>query len=606
MKVNINSYFNTDEDVLLLNSQYVPPQKDESTGKFSNGILYLTYRDNKTHEKKMKQIVNPEVTTFITKPELRTSFGTQRLFLDADSVDGYKVPYTGLTRFIKNKIIEDGRDIEYLKICEDAPKELFKWRHSYFADYHISDYAMISYLSNTPITNTDVSAAFLDIEGDVYGLTSVEMDEAAYPINAVSVVIPFDEYGRKFKHPKVFTFLLRNHIRYKQQKYFEDHLDKFIEECHDEFDKKYNKPQFIIRLFDDEIILLRSLFAVLHKMSPDFILIWNMGYDIPTIIKRLIKLGENPINYFCHPDFEYPYYKYNYDNIYKNDFKNKCESFDCTSYSLWADQMLMYAGIRKSKSDYGGNSLDNVAGIELNAEKRRYSKKTVSVINGAIEEYWNFVKYSINDVLLQYGIDSKTNDLQTVFEQSLYGGTRFSKTLKQSVYLKNVFAIEYLNYVGIVPKNNDNVNYTKYRDEEKATDEDILAIFQNDDNYDDISLPGALVGDPKNNDYTGAMILGQRSNSYFVFACDLDFSSLYPNIKLTTNIAPHTQHFRVIIKHKILNDENPDNNPKFIRAGKMIEDYEMGDVCYVARWIGIPKTFDIIKEYSQERLMKYE
>ena len=104
----------------------------------------------------------------------------------------------------------------------------------------------------------------------------------------------------------------------------------------------------------------------------------------------------------------------------------------CTSYSVWADQMTQYAGVRKSRSDYGGNNLDNVAKIELNAEKRRYSKKTVNVINGAIEEYWNFVKYSINDVLLQYGIDKNTGDLQSLFEQAIYGATRLSKVLKQS------------------------------------------------------------------------------------------------------------------------------------------------------------------------------
>ena len=72
-----------------------------------------------------------------------------------------------------------------------------------------------------------------------------------------------------------------------------------------------------------------------------------MSYDVPTIIKRLIKLGENPTNYFCHPDMDVSFFRYNYDNIYKNDIKNKCESFDCTSYSMWIDQMTNYAGVNK-------------------------------------------------------------------------------------------------------------------------------------------------------------------------------------------------------------------------------------------------------------------
>ena len=325
-----------------------------------------------------------------------------------------------------------------------------------------------------------------------------------------------------------------------------------------------------------------------------------MSYDVPTIIKRLIKLGENPVNYFCHPDMKTPYYRYNYDNIYKNDIKNKCEAFDCTSYSQWIDQMTNYAGVRKSKADYNGNNLDNIAKIELKAEKRRYSKRTVTVLNGAIEEYWNFVKYSINDVLLQYGIDARTNDTQALFEQSLMGGTRYSKTLKQSVYLKNVFAIDYFKH-DIVPKNNNNVNYIKYSNDETSTDSD--QFVQNTEmDYDGIQLPGALVGNPLNNGHCGVEILGEPSNSYFSIVMDEDYASLYPNIKQVSNIAEYTQYGRIIIPKKILDDENPDNNPKFIRAGKLIEDYETADESMIGRWIGLNNMMHYISKYSKERL----
>lgn len=603
--MRIESYFEPDENVILLNTQYVPPIYDETTNKRSKGVLYLTYRDNDTGEKKVKTLIDPKSETFITKPEYRSSFKTQRTYLEESKVDGYVVPYQSITYFIQNKIKEDGRDMEYIDICQKANKEAYKWRHSYFADYNICDYAMIAYLLDRDNGEQDfvipgISKAFLDIESDIYGLTSAEIEDVVSPINAVSVVVPFDEFGKTYKHPKVFTFLLRNHIRYKDQDYFEDHLDKFVEECHKEFDKKYNKPQFIIRLFDDEVMMLKSLFAVLHKLRPDFIEIWNMSYDIPTIIKRLLKLGENPTNYFCHPDFDHPYFKYNYDNIYKNDFKNKCESFDCTSYSRWIDQMTNYAGVRKSSADYGSNGLDNIAHIELGAEKRKYDGKTVSVLNGAIEEYWNFVKYSINDVLLQYGIDAKTDDTQALFEQSLFGGTRYDKTLKQSVYLKNVFAIEMLK-LNIVPKNNNNVNYARYNNDEQAVDMDDMAARMETD-YDEMSLPGALVGNPLNNAPCGVNILGEPSNSLFADAMDEDYSSLYPNIKTVSNIAENTQYGRIIVKEQILDDENPDNNPKFIRAGKLVEDIETGDESICARWIGMKLMTEYINRYSKWRL----
>lgn len=603
--MELMSYIGADEDVLLLNQTYVPAL-DQGNGKFSEDVLYLTFRDNKTGEKKMREIIKPKAETFITKPEFRTSFKTQRQFLEKDKVDSYIVRYNQLASFIAKQIEEDGRDLEYLQVCKLAKKEAFKWRHSYFADYHICDYSIIAYMLNREINESKlgVTKAFFDIESDIYGLSTVEADEGQAPVNAISFVIPFNSLGKTYPRPKVFTFLLRNHIRYKEQEFFEKNLDMFIQECHEEFDEKYDNPEFIIKVFDNELDLLKMTFGVLHKFKPDFILIWNMSYDIPALIKRLKVLGEDPRSYFCHPDFGSPYIKYNYDMIYKNDFKNKTESFDCTSYSTWCDQMLQYAGVRKAKSDYGGNNLDNVAKIELGAEKRRYSKKTVNVINGAIEEYWNFVKYSINDVLLQYGIDKRTGDMQSLFEQAIYGGTRLSKALKQSVYLKNVYALDYLKKYDIVPKNNDNVSYVNNRNEEEAIDKDILAEMSIDpgmDVYDKISLPGAVVGDPTLNDFTGVKILGHPSNSYYRYVCDLDYSSMYPNIKISSNIGAHTQYGRIIIDKQIIKDENPDNNPKFIRAGKFIEDLETCDGFKVGEWMNLPNAYTGILEYSKWR-----
>ena len=609
--MELMSYIRPEEDVLLLNETYVPAM-DKGDGNFSDDVLYLTYRDNKTGEKKVREIIKPKVETFITKPEYRTSFKTQRSYLSKDEVDSYIVRYNQLASFVIKQIQEDGRDLEYLQVCKIAKKEAFKWRHSYFADENICDYAKMAYMLNRELDETklNVSKAFFDIESDIFGLSTVEADEGQGPINAISVVIPYDEYGREFPHPKVYTFLLRNHIRYSEQKFFEDNLDMFKEECHEEFDKKYNKPEFIIKVLDKEIDLLKVTFGLLHKMKPDFILIWNMSYDIPAIIKRLNILGEDPRAFFCHSDFSQPYMRYNYDNIYKNDLKNKSESFECTSYSTWTDQMLQYAGVRKAKSDYGGNTLDNIAKIELNAEKRRYSKRTVTVLNGAIEEYWNFVKYSINDVLLQYGIDKHTGDLQALFEQAMYGATRLSKTLKQSVYLKNVYALEYFKTYDIVPKNNDNVSYINNKNEEDAVDKDIAATFyssgddDNLDKYDEINLPGAVVGDPTLNAHNGVEILGKKSNAYFKYVCDLDYSSMYPNIKISSNIGAHTQYGRLIIEKQLIKDENPDNNPKFIRGGKFIEDLETCDGFKIGEWMGLPLTYDIIKEYDKWRSIK--
>lgn len=130
---------------------------------------------------------------------------------------------------------------------------------------------------------------------------------------------------------------------------------------------------------------------------------------------------------------------------------------------------------------------------------------------------------------------------------------------------------------------------------------DQIAEFVSED-YDDISLRGALVGNPLNNGHTGIILLGERSNALFGYTMDEDFSALYPNIKQVSNIAEHTQYARLIIPKKLVEDENPDNDPKFIRGGRLIDDYETDDTSMVARWIGIKSMEYYINEYSKERL----
>lgn len=177
-----------------------------------------------------------------------------------------------------------------------------------------------------------------------------------------------------------------------------------------------------------------------------------------------------------------------------------------------------------------------------------------------------------------------------LFEQALYGGTRFSKVLKQTVYLKNVFTIDYIKKYNIIPGNNMNVTYVG-QIEVDATKE-----------FDKIDLRGALVGNPLLNGRTGVMFLYLRSNALYIFVIDMDYSSLYPNIKITSNIAPYTQWGRLIILEQCIENENPDNDPKFMRGGRLIEDYETDDTSEVAKWIGIKDITKYINKYSEWRL----
>jgi len=61
---------------------------------------------------------------------------------------------------------------------------------------------------------------------------------------------------------------------------------------------------FNVKFFDQEIQLLGSLFRQINTEEPDFLMAWNMAFDIPYLIQRIRNLGYRPESIMCHPDFK--------------------------------------------------------------------------------------------------------------------------------------------------------------------------------------------------------------------------------------------------------------------------------------------------------------
>jgi len=188
------------------------------------------------------------------------------------------------------------------------------------------------------------------------------------------------------------------------------------------------------------------------------------------------------------------------------------------------DQMMFYAARRKGGKDYGSNALDNIARIELKEQKRRWDKSSTNTINAAIEEYFNFVLYNINDVWLLAGIERKTGDIDDIFFKGYDSGTRIDKANRQTVSLKNLWSLGYFEQ-GYVMGNNMNIDYIS-----SSRQEDVVV-----DEEDEEKLKGALVGDPTNLTRTGEKIFGdKRSNRLFSDCIDLDAGLIYGPFWLET------------------------------------------------------------------------
>ena len=146
----------------------------------------------------------------------------------------------------------------------------------------------------------------------------------------------------------------------------------------------------------------------------------------------MLELGMNPVEVMCHKDFKIQ------EAFFKKDLRNfmianKGDYFKISSYTVYLDQMIVYASLRKGGSQLRSNALSYIAQVEIGDEKLDYSEdaniKTLPYVN-----YKKFVKYNIKDVLLQLGIERKTHDIDNVYLRSYTNVTAYSKVFRQTVF----------------------------------------------------------------------------------------------------------------------------------------------------------------------------
>ena len=161
--------------------------------------------------------------------------------------------------------------------------------------------------------------------------------------------------------------------------------------------------------------------------------------------------------------------------------------------------MLVYAQIRKGQSELGSVKLNIIGKKELNEEKLDYSEeaniKTLPYVN-----YKKFLLYNIKDVLLQYGIERKTSDIDNLYTRSIMNSVPYKKVFSQTALLRNRCYVDYLKQ-GYIIGNNINIDYERDWDAE-------------DDEEEDDKFAGALVGNPILNSEKNGMVVAGKKNKY--------------------------------------------------------------------------------------------
>lgn len=539
--------------------------------------MYIVYKNIKTGEKLLKEIEKPQYEFYMTKPEYRC-FDTNKHFMHKDMLDKITCRYTDVT----NRLAKEAGPMyeNYVRKCREEGRYRdtslihTKCVNAFCSNYDIESWYRVQYFLEYGCDNPKpITKQFLDIEVDSINIEGFPQPGSC-PINAVTLI---DQESMTS-----YTFLLEND-KNPQIEEFKNNLSEFRKDLAESFDDVYGKIDYKFLFYKewDELTLIKDVFKLINTLKRDFLLVWNISFDIPFIIERIKRLGGDPEEIMCHKDFKHKklYFKKDTENF---DIANKGDYLDIASYTVYMCQMISYAGKRKGK-ELKSHNLNSVGKIEIGDEKIDYSEeadiKTFPYVN-----YTKFVKYNIKDVLLQLAIDVKTEDIDTLYERAYYNGVNYKKIFKQTQFLLGRVFIEFYKQ-GFILGNNVNTYIEK-------------SIKKKDD---DDKFAGAVVADPKLNECMGVKLLGKRSARVFKLVIDLDFSSMYPNIMISTNNSADTMIAKIIIpiEHEELDSKRhyntlKDDIPKFDAGHEFIENYLQDNVLEMGKtWFNLPSIKEV-------------
>lgn len=529
------------ENAMLVDIQYVPASRKDNTPD----QLYTVWKDLDTGQKHLLIKDEPTMDIYFTKPDCR-DYDYNKSFEYVDRLEKHHVKYSKIPYEIANEWGPSGKDIinrSFETKNRSLMKELYLYPYSFGADCDVRTWYRMKWLS---LYNNDrpkdIDKGFLDIECDSIFVKGMPTPQTG-AINAVTIV--------NKTTMECYTFLLTTQncgpVNSELKKLFDnqqkqidaliENLDSFKRDLHKRFDDIYGVMDYNLRFYNDERKLLVQLWQLINLWKLDIVEIWNMPFDIPYILERMEFLGLDPKEYACHPDFPVKrcYFKKDKRNF---SVENKTDFFYLSSYTLFICQMTLYAATRKGGTKLRSYKLNSIGKKVVGDTKIDYSDegdfKTLPYTN-----YPLFVIYNIKDVLLQSGIEERTNDADSYYTASYENATPYDAVFKQTVKIKNARYMSYFDQ-GLIPSNNFNaiLNASYNSDSKKDDDED----------DDDDGFEGALVADPQYNDAIGIPLYGKPSNNIFELVIDMDMSSFYPSSIIAMNIDPSTLMFKVIVE----------------------------------------------------------
>lgn len=550
------SQFKPGDNISILNTSYTRPSKDENGKKVKDHIT-LVYKDLDTGTKYHKTIYEPKIDYYVIKPEFIKPY--PQFFIEKDKVEKVSTSYANLNLDIAKRI---GCEEQFFENIRNGQAYMNKMVHFnpmvMSSDIGIEAFYRMEFDKTYKNEVFAPTKGYLDIETDIWYINNRFPQPGECPINAVSLIIE--------NNNTLYEFLLRDNSNplitefenYIGNNNFIDEFRNFVIENVGGENKakkfKLYDLNYKIIFFDSEIQLIQAVFNVINMIQPDFVLAWNMAFDIPFFIERIRNLGYDPKDFMCHPDFKEKECMYYIDQVHLNERAERTDFAKISSYSVYLDQMIQFASRRKGQSAFTEFKLDTIGSQMAGVNKLDYHHITENLGDLPRLDYKTFVMYSMFDTIVQKCVEESTGDINYVLNKAILNSTEYGRVHRQTVYLANRAAMFFWNE-GYVIGNNVNRMNDKGEKYEGAYVADPVLVADN----------------PKETihyaDGTSSVVNVCKN------ALDYDYKALYPSETMEHNIAPNTQIGMINMPEQIYADENIRKSEKFVRSGDFIEHF---------------------------------
>lgn len=486
------------DEYQFVHSTYVK-LKDESGDWTVGDCVVVNEKNVDTNESRLKFIKNPDRMFWIAKPGRRNY--TEKLeYTRLADCDAYKCKNYQLADSVRKA----------LNVKTFNQKYLFNSPYLYGADIDIATLVKIAYHNNVTRYPSKYKVSSFDIETSMLGGHEVIIASYMDPSNTVYI--------------SILKAFMKNDTLEDLQKVVHKRLGEFKMMLKPKHLNILNDPPFkvVYNIAEKELDLITWIFQKIHECKPDFVGVWNMGFDIPYVIGRIEYLGGDVRKIMCHPEVpdEYKYVKFIKDNRKKLEhFTDRWDWLDITGYTQFYDAMCLYSRLRKVKGREVSYGLDYVSRKILDVGKLDFGE---TIIHHIFQEsrFLDYCAYNIVDSVLVYLDDRVTGDANNMV--GIIGPSHLSILNEQTSQLRDAF-YEYCRGV-------DCVTATVGSDMKKDYDYRITNV-------------GGAVLDPLRTIHTGANILQEIDVETFLvkYASDIDAASLYPSLSITFNIARETK-----------------------------------------------------------------